>query len=136
MMRRGLFAVMILSAMLLAGCEGVSIPFTDRYIDYEGEGGDGEASFTYREFSGLESWPVEAEAGDTLSISYEVEVTKGTLAFTLRDTAADTILWQQISTEDAAGTDSVTLPEGGPFEMQVRGILTGGGYTLRWEVAP
>ena len=84
-------------------------------------------------FDGIDRVAICAKAEQTISLDYEVAVSKGTLNIAL-NSPDGTSVWQETFNQDAA--DAVTLPstDSGCYTLQFVGEKTGGSLDFAWEV--
>lgn len=93
----------------------------------------GHFSASYVTFTGRESRWVQANAGETLALTYDVEVTKGTLAIKV-EAPDDRVLWDGSFSEDVQGSVELALEQDGRHSIVVDGDSTGGSFRLSWEL--
>lgn len=133
-LHRILTILLLLSTIsLLAGCFPGERPFGERRRDFEGAAEPGEAEFTYRTFSGEEAWTVMLQAGQTLVVSYGAAVEKGVLSFSITDPDG-AVIWRETLAEDTRDTLRLTVEQTGDYRLAARGINTGGGFSVSWQV--
>ncbi len=126
--RLPLLATTVLLLGLLAGCGQSKVQLA--WVE-SNRPGHFEAS--YATFNGSEARTVWADAGETLSLKYDVRVNKGILTISAEGPDGD-LLWEVSLSEDAK--DAVVLPvdRGGRYAITVRGDDSGGSFGLSWEL--
>jgi hypothetical protein len=117
-----------LSVTLLASCTVKSGAFVEVCTDLPGD-----ISCKATTFEGEKSYPVRAEAGQTLSLAYDVAVSKGSLEIQVRNPDGD-MVWE-VSIEDAAAdTIELSIDEDGRYSVVLKGDGMGGEYDVSWDV--
>jgi plastocyanin len=126
MKARSFLLVLLTISAMLAGCTGMSVR-----LGWHGSSSAASKSARYETFTGVERATIRAEAGQTITLTYDGEVNKGTLALAL-DAPDGTTLWEETFEEDAADTVTLTAPDGGRYTLRVTGDDTGGSFDISW----
>lgn len=67
----------------------------------------------------------------SVDLVYTVEVTRGTLTFTVQ--GAPGIIWQQVFTTSEASRATITAPQDGAYQLVINTANFDGSYNFRWE---
>ena len=119
----------LLMTSLLVGCVSSTVK-----VGWVGSSDLGHIGYRYTTFDGMERKTFRAEAGQTISLDYDVTVEKGALV--LKVVAPDgKALWEETFREDAADTVTLTAPQNGFHTVHIEGQATGGGFDLSWSVS-
>ena len=116
-------------SVLLVACDGsrvVAVGLVETNIG-------NEATARYQTFTGTKTRQIDAQAGQTIRLAYEVTVSKGSLAIELRDPRRDA-LWQLLLERDAADVVELPARSAGTYRLVIEGDGTGGSYAISWEV--
>jgi hypothetical protein len=117
-----------LSVVLLASCTVKSGAFVEVCTDLPGN-----ISCQATTFQGKKSYSVRAEAGQTLSLAYDVAVSKGSMEIQVRNPDGD-VMWE-VSIEDAAADMiELSIDEDGKYSVVLKGDGMGGEYDVSWDV--
>jgi len=129
MTKATLLALVLLSMTgLLVGCGSSTVK-----IGWVGSSGPGHTGYRYTTFDGVERKTFRAQAGQTISLDYDVAVEKGALV--LKVVAPDgESLWEETFREDAADTVTLTAPQNGLGTIRIQGQATGGSFDISWSV--
>lgn len=122
--------VLMLTAFLIPACSTSS--FT---MGWSSSIQDQEMTASYATFSGTEYGPVfNADAGQTLTLEYDVVANKGSLTLSVQTLGGQSIWDQIISAEEggAEGKIEIVLPDSGQYKISVAGKRTGGSYAISW----
>ena len=103
----------------------------------QGSSDPGHIHYSYRNFAGLVRQETGLEQGQALELTYEAEVTKGSLAMEVVDPDG-TEVWR-VNLPKGRQTDGrivaeVSVPESGPYQVVVTGLDAGGSFDLSWQV--
>ena len=88
----------------------------------------------YKTFDGIESKMQNLDAGQTMTLSYEAEVDKGTLEILVLDPQSDEV-WSVTLESDDSGRFEMTSGEGGNYVIRINAYDTGGSYKVTWELS-
>ena len=128
-------AALVLAVMaLLAGCTQ-EWRFGERYVDYEGTAEPGAAAYTYTLFTGEEAWTETLQAGDTLTVEYDVTLERGVLSLAVTDPSGADV-WRVNLGEDTSSSETFEAASAGEYRLAVRGLNAVGGFEVRWQVIP
>jgi hypothetical protein len=111
--------------MLLAGCDRVQIGWVETSLP-------GQFEASYGTFTGTERRRVRLQEGETLTLTYEATVEKGTLTFEIQDPGQETV-WSLALEQEDAGTVNLTAEQSGTYRILVQGQDAGGSFELNWE---
>lgn len=76
-------------------------------------------------------YPVTLRPGDTVTLAYDVTITRGTVTFTIQ--GAQGLVWQRTFNASESGRHEFSSAQGGEFELVVQTQSFDGGYNFRWE---
>lgn len=133
--------VLLLLTISLGGCgalkgsDGIAFTKVDNVqIGMVESNGLNSAEARFHTLSGRKTWRERLEAGDTLSLDYEAEVEKGTLALQVED-SKDAVIWEKVVAAGEKATDEVEMvvEESGTYTIVVAGDDAGGRYQLAWD---
>lgn len=82
-------------------------------------------------FDGNQVFIISAEAGQTLTVDYDVKVNKGTLDLKLNSPSGDTIWSTRLNATEASSTE-VVLENSGQYTLQVVGEDNRGSFKIHW----
>jgi hypothetical protein len=88
---------------------------------------------SFQTFDLKESQPVGAQAGQTISIQYKAELTKGYVIFQFQNPENE-VVWEQSVDSNASDQVDVVAEQTGRFRVNVIGEDAGGSYEITWEV--
>jgi hypothetical protein len=125
-MRKHLFLLLLLPVFLLTSCSSTKIGWVE--MNY---GNDFEAS--YQLFDGEERERIQLDAGDSFSLSYEVDVDDGALTIQFVDPDGDAI-WEETFMEDEEDVFDFTAKASGRYSLIVTGDKAEGSFDLSWDV--
>ncbi len=114
--------------LALAGCAGSSIK-----VNWRGSSGTTQQTASYETFTGQERATIRLEAGDTLTLAYDIEVAKGSLTLAVDDPDGETV-WEQTFGEGGGDTVVVPTTGDGRYTLRIVGDDTGGRFDVSWRV--
>jgi hypothetical protein len=126
-MKKHLILLLLLPVFLLTSCSRTQVGWIE--MNY---GNTFEAS--YRLFDGEERERIQIDAGDTLSLSYDLNVKDGALSLQFVNPDGDT-LWEETFLEDGEGVFDFTAEASGRYTLVVAGDNTEGNFDLSWEIS-
>jgi hypothetical protein len=88
---------------------------------------------SYATFTGTKFDTLQAEAGDTLTLEYDVQVDTGTLTLEIRS-PRNRLLWDTSLQDNADDTVNLTLEQAGSYTISIKGDAAGGAFALSWEL--
>lgn len=129
---------LILLTVLLSACGGGSLHVGKLKIGEVRIGmletrGPNHMAYSYTTFSGHESAPVDLDSGQTLTIDYQVQMTKGGLTLEIQDPQND-VLWQKSFQTDASETIELQAQETGQHAIIIAAESAGGSVDVSWYV--
>lgn len=127
---KGIVALVLLTLLstVLIACEGHSTI----KVGWVGNDTPGSFAYSYRRFSGIERDTFRADAGETLTLDYELEVEEGSLKLRIQDPGGTT-LWETEAEADVEDVVRLTLEQEGRYQIQLEGHDTRGAFDLEWE---
>jgi len=125
-MKKYLFLLLLLPVFLLTSCSSTKIGWVE--MNY---GNDFEAS--YQLFDGEERERIQLDAGDTFSLSYEVDVDDGALTIQFVDPDGNAF-WEETFLEDEENVFDFTAKASGRYSLVVAGDKAEGSFDLSWDV--
>lgn len=126
-MKKYLILLLVLPVFLLTSCSTTKIGWVE--MNY---GNDFEAS--YQLFDGEERERIQLDAGDTISLSYELNVEDGALTIQFVDPDGDTV-WEETFLEDEENVFDFTAEASGRYSLVVAGDTAEGSFDLTWDVS-
>ena len=120
--------VLLLLTHLLAGCGSSSLK-----VGWRETSSLKRKQVQYVTFDGTQTKTFRAEAGQTITLDYEVTVEKGSLALKLVAPGGES-LWEKTHNEDGEDAVSVTVPDDGRYTLRIEGEQTGGSFDISWSV--
>lgn len=123
-MKKILLTVVLISALSLTACSQKQVGWVATNM-----GDTFEAS--YRRFDGREVENYQLEAGESFSLSYDIEVDEGSLTLELVD-PQDELVWEETFSEDDEDVFEVTPETSGRYRLRVIGDDTQGSFELNW----
>jgi hypothetical protein len=120
--------VSLLLAGLLTGCGygRVTIGMVENHLP-------GRWKASYTTLTGTKEDTVRADAGQTLTVDYDVKVDKGTLSLQASE-RGNPALWKVSLQEDAKDAVELSLEQGGLYTIAIDGTDAGGSFDLSWEL--
>jgi hypothetical protein len=116
----------VLASFLMTSCASRSIRIG--WLEHDASN---RKQASYRKFTGKERATIRASAGETLHLSWDVTVEKGSLTFRLLDPQKDS-LWVESYLEDTQGSVTLPLPQKGIYTLWIQGGETRGSFDLTW----
>ena len=126
-MKKLFILLLLLPMFLLTSCSTTKIGWVE--MNY---GNDFEAS--YQLFDGEERERIQLDAGDTFSLSYDVDVEDGALSVQFLDPDGNA-RWEETFLEDAADVFEFTAEASGRYSLIVTGDNTEGSFDFSWDVS-
>ena len=123
-MKKILTLIFIIAMLSLTACSRTQVGWVATNI-----GDTFEAS--YQRFDGQEVETYQLESGESFSLSYEIEVDKGSLTLELVD-PEDQLVWEESFSEDAEDVFEFTPETSGRYRLLVIGDDTQGSFELNW----
>lgn len=123
-----LFLLVIVGGVALHGANGPSVR-----ILYRGSQTPGHMAYRYRRLDGDAGTSLRASAGETVVLSYDVEVDRGALRLAL-EAPDGHVAWEQTLTRSERGRVEVPIDRSGSQRLVVHGSAARGAFALDWEV--
>jgi hypothetical protein len=102
-------------------------------VGWVGSSLPGEIAYRYQTFNGIETGRANVERGDTIDLTYQAEVTKGTLTIQLQ-APDESIVWEETLREKSEGSANWIADQNGIYHVRIQGHQTGGSFEVRWSV--
>jgi len=125
-MKKYLVILSLLLGILLSSCSKTQVGWVETNF-----GNDFTAS--YQLFDGIETEKIKIDAGETFSLSYDVNVTDGALTLQFSD-PDNNVIWEKTFLEDAKDSYDFTPQKSGRFTLTVSGDQTKGRFDLTWDI--
>lgn len=126
-MKKRLILLFLLPLFLLTSCSTTKIGWVE--MNY---GNDFEAS--YQLFDGEERERIQLDAGDTFSLSYEVDVEDGALTIQFIDPDGDAV-WEETFLESEENVFDFTAEASGRYSLIVAGDNAEGSFDFSWDIS-
>lgn len=122
--------MMLIAALLLAGCDGKSYTRTN----WTQTSLPGITKATFGSFTGIDSTKFQADEGELLTMQITYAVEGGNLGFILMSPDGE-LLWesQELGESDTLSF-SLELPETGTYKIQYLGMKAKGNFEITWEI--
>ena len=88
---------------------------------------------TYTLFNGQKEQVINLEAGEGLTLAYDLAIAKGSLTLQIVDPDR-TVVWEGSFTETSTGDTSFTVANEGVYRLVISGNRTRGSFDLHWEI--
>lgn len=124
-MKKLLSAIFLIGTVLLSACTTTKVGWVGTNI-----GNTFRAS--YQRFDGREMERIRLDAGESFTLSYEVEVDDGSLTLQILEPGGD-LVWEETYLEDADSTFDFTAENSGRYAIRIEGDQTQGSFELNWE---
>lgn len=89
---------------------------------------------SYQFFDGKKVERIQVDAGDTFSLTYDIEVEEGALKLELLDPDRK-VIWEAALLEDKEDVMRFQAEKSGRYTLRINGDQTKGGFELRWETS-
>lgn len=120
------------SLILLILVLSLALTSCTRKVGWVGINYGGKMKASYSLFDGPQTSTVPLEAGEQVSLSYEVVVDSGSLTLTLSDPDRE-VIWQEVFESDGSGVFSFGAELDGRYTLTTDGQETEGGFDIIWE---
>jgi len=120
--------VLLTTSLLLASCSQSQIR-----VGWIGNAIGDQTTAKYTTFSGTQEKAERLESGETLNLSYDVEVNKGTLTLQIQDPNHE-VIWENAFTEDSSDSVMLLAEKAGKYTILIQGKRTGGSFAVSWIV--
>ena len=129
------FIVFMAIILLLAGATVVFMApsFGELKVMYSGSSTAQRMGYSYLLFNGKEHAFLQAEAGQTLTVSTKATVKLGNLTLTIEDFNGAAVYESSFPEEPDQATVELTAP--GRYKVIVEGSFTSGGYAVTWSLS-
>jgi hypothetical protein len=88
---------------------------------------------TYSLFNGQNGATVGLAAGESVSLTYDLEISKGSITLQVIDPDRK-VIWEEDFCEDGTGSTSIPAALEGKYQFVVLGEKTRGSFDLHWEI--
>jgi hypothetical protein len=121
-------AIALLLASLVAACgqSSLEIGMVETRLP-------GRWQASYVTFTGTKVDTIQAQAGQTLMLEYDVQVDKGDLSMEVSRDDREAV-WDMSFQEDAKDAVEVALDQDGPYTISLAGDNAGGSFDLSWAL--
>lgn len=126
MKKRQFTFALILFALLLTACT--------RQVGWVGFNYGDTFDATYQLFDGKKTEKFQIGAGDTLSLTYDLDVDDGALTIELVSPEGEAV-WATSFLDDAEDMYEFTAQASGRYTLNIIGDDTEGGFDLNWEIS-
>ena len=103
-----------------------------RRVGWAGMNYGGQMKASYHLFDGPQTSTVSLDAGEEVSLSYDIVVDSGALTLTLSDPDRQ-LIWQETFESDGAGVYSFVAEQDGRYALTTTGQETQGSFDILWE---
>lgn len=123
--KTALLLAVALSVITLAGCTlSVGSYFAQS---------QGRMTGRYATYDGVKTRNIALESGHTLSLDYNIKVSKGTLTLALLNPDGE-VVWKEDCTADRHAKIVYTPLTPGVHKLELTAEWTGGSYELKWTI--
>lgn len=123
-MKKLLLAVVLISTLGVTACSNTQVGWVATNL-----GDTFKAS--YQRFDGQEVETYQLEAGESFSLSYDIDVEEGSLTLEFIDPEGNPV-WEKTFSEDAKSTFEFSAENSGRYQLRVIGDDTRGSFELTW----
>ena len=123
-MKKLILVISLILVALLSACS--------RQVGWVGLNYLNTIDVSYQLFDGKKFERIQMDAGDTFSLTYDVEVDDGALRFDLVDPDREQV-WEASFLEDSEDEMTFRVEKSGRYLLRITGDQTEGGFELRWE---
>jgi len=123
-MKKLILVISLILVVLLSACS--------RQVGWVGLNYLNTIDVSYQLFDGKKFERIQMDAGDTFSLTYDVEVEDGALRFDLVDPDREQV-WEASFLEDSEDEMTFRVEKSGRYLLRIIGDQTEGGFELRWE---
>ena len=106
-----------------------------RRVLWRGSSVPGHIGAHFRYFDGNDGRHLAGNAGETLTIRFDLEPEAGTLGLSVRSPEG-TALWTRSAAQPAQGSATILLPESGRYRVEITGDRSRGSFAVDYQVAP
>jgi len=124
-----LIFILFVAAAIVSSCNAISSKRVGCVCTNIGN----EMNCRYKLFSDQETDRIKVESGETLEISYDVEVESGELRISLLNPDEE-VVWEKDFMEAASDTATYQANEDGKLILIVEGVDTEGLFNISWQV--
>ncbi len=125
---KGMLGLLVLGSLLLVACSQSKLQ-----IGWVGTSTANQFSYRYETFTGTERKSIRLTAGETLALTYAVEVDKGSLTLAVQNPDGET-LWEETFEEADDETVELNAEKTGTYKLLVQGERTGGSFDISWDI--
>ncbi len=126
MKKKWLGFVFLMILVLLSACS--------RKLSWVSTNYGNQFNASYQLFDGKQLDFIKIEAGETLTLDFDVVVNEGALTLQLVDQDQN-IVWAETFTASAKGDAAYTAEVGGRYTLAAVGDDTSGGFEIIWEIS-
>lgn len=122
-----------LSLILLIPLLALTLTSCVRKVGWVGMNVGNEMKASYHLFDGPQTSTIHLDAGEEVTLSYEVTVDSGTLSLTLTDPDRQ-MIWEETFEDAGAGIFTFEADQDGRYALTTTGEETQGGFEILWEI--
>jgi hypothetical protein len=119
--------------LLLIPLLALSLTSCVRKVGWVGMNVGSEMKASYRLFDGPQTSTIPLDAGEEVTLSYEVVVDSGALTLTLADPDRQ-LIWEETFEDDGAGVFTFEAELEGRYTLTTTGEETQGRFDILWEI--
>lgn len=116
---------------LLGACDPGKIRFGEVRMMY-GSNEDGRISYVLSSFSGVENGSIQADAGQTIDMKIDVQLSKGTLTVEWLDPGGE-VVWLKEYNGSVNELVEIPIEISGEYSLLIQGKEAGGSFDITWE---
>jgi major membrane immunogen (membrane-anchored lipoprotein) len=124
-MKKFIITFALVLTILLSGCT--------RQVGWVGLNYGNIFDVSYHFFDGIKIEKIQANAGDTFNLTYDIEVDDGALRLELLDPDRE-LVWEASFLEDNEEALTFQVEKSGRYTLRIIGDQTKGGFELRWDI--
>ena len=125
--------LMIVLAILMIWMSVIACATMQTHSGWIGKSTPGKISYTYTKFTGIERGNIEAKAGQTLNLTYDVKIKRGRVFIQLMN-PQNRVLWNVALKDDQSDSVEIPLELEGNYPLIIRGENTSGSFEVTWIV--
>jgi len=103
-----------------------------RKVGWVGINYGGKMKASYRLFDGPQTSTVSLEAGEQVTLNYDVVVEEGSLTLTLADPEKE-VIWQEVFESSGSGVFVFEAGQDGRYTLTTYGQKTQGSFDITWD---
>ncbi len=88
---------------------------------------------SYSSFTGVKTHTLQADAGQSLALTYDVQVDEGTLSLQVKNADGE-LVWEEVMQVARADTVNVPTEQTGRYTILIQGEQTSGSWDVNWRL--